>query len=95
MAIEDAYILSNLLGKCRSRTDVPKALDAYDMARVPRTSRVVSGSFEQGKQLDLQGAETGDDLGKLAQELNTGVRWIWYEDMEAELAKAMAKFQDL
>lgn len=95
MAIEDAYILSNLLSVCSSRTDILKALDAYDSVRVPRTSRVVAGSFEQGRRLDLQGADTGDDLDKLAQELETGVRWIWRADLKAELAKAMKEFQEV
>lgn len=94
MAIEDAYILSNLLSKCCSRTDILKALDAYDAVRVPRTSKIVSGSFEHGRRLDLQDADTGDDLEKLAQELNTGSRWIWNTDLKAELAKAISRFQD-
>lgn len=92
MAIEDAYVLSNLLGECNSRANIVKSLDAYDFVRLPRTLKVVAESFEQGKRLDLQGDRIGDDLEKLATELNIGVRWIWNENMEVHMAKAVEKF---
>jgi salicylate hydroxylase len=47
--LEDAYVLSNLLGKCISTGDIEKAFDAYDFVRVPRALRVTAMSREQGK----------------------------------------------
>lgn len=93
MALEDAYVLSNLLGKCSSILQIEKAFEAYDYVRVPRANRVVALSREQGKTLDMEGDGLGDDLEKLAESLNTRVRWIWNEDLEAHLATAMEKFE--
>ncbi|CAG8977623.1 hypothetical protein HYALB_00011726 [Hymenoscyphus albidus] len=95
MAIEDAYVLSNLLGECASTADLVTAFEAYDSVRVPRTMRVISASHEQGRVLDLEGDGIGDDMEKLAACLNTAVRWIWYEDMEAHLATAKQNFESL
>ena len=77
MAIEDAYVLSNLLGECTSSSDILSALKAYDFVRVPRTMNVTSASREQGKVLDLRGKGIGDDLEQLAERLDTNARWAW------------------
>jgi salicylate hydroxylase len=95
MAIEDAYVLSNLLGKCSSPAELPAALQGYDFVRIPRALRVTSMSRAQGKLLDMEGDGTGDDLEKLAANLNSTVRWIWNEDLEAHLAMAMRKFEEV
>jgi len=93
MALEDAYVLANLLGKCSS-SDIVKAFDAYDYVRVPRALRVTSMSREHGKVLDMEGDGVGDDLEKMAEKLNTTVRWIWNEDLEAHLAIAEKRFEE-
>lgn len=95
MALEDAYVLSNLLGGCSSTEDLIPAFESYDSVRVPRTMRVTAASFKQGKVLDLEGDGIGDDLEKLAANLNTDVRWIWDEDLEAHLGKAKEKFEEV
>lgn len=93
MAIEDSYILSNLLGDCSSREHVSAALAAYDSVRVPRAIRVASESFENGNRLDLQGSTAGCDLDKVAAELNTTARWIWDLDLEEHLKTAAENFK--
>ena len=93
MAVEDAYILSNLLAKCTSASDLGAAFDAYDFVRVPRALRVSSQSRYHGTVLDLEGDEIGDDLEKLAEWLKTSVKWIWNEDLEGHLALALQKFE--
>jgi len=93
MALEDVYVLSNLLSLCSTPADIVTAFDAYDFVRVPRTLKVIFMSRAQGKTLDLEGA-AGDDLEKIAELLNTEVRWIWNEDLPAHLAKAIKKFED-
>lgn len=95
MAIEDSYILSNLLSECSFRQDIPAALAAYDSVRVPRTIRVASESFENGKRLDLQGSTAGCDFDKLAAELNTVARWIWELDLEEHLKTAVEKLKHI
>lgn len=95
MAIEDSYIISNLLGDCSSREDVFAALAAYDSVRVPRAIRVASESFENGKRLDLQGSTAGRDVDKLAAELDKVSRWIWDLDLEEHLKTAVGKFKQV
>ena len=92
MALEDAFVLSNILGRCTSTVDLPAALVAYDSVRLPRALRVASMSLEQGKLLDMEGEGLGDDLEKIAAALNTRVRWIWNMDLEAHVAEAVKKF---
>jgi salicylate hydroxylase len=92
MALEDAYVLSNVLGKCTSTADIPAALTAYESVRLPRALRVTAMSLEQGKLLDMEAEGLGDDLEKIAEALNTRVRWIWNMDLEAHLAEAVEKF---
>jgi salicylate hydroxylase len=55
MAIEDTYVLSNLLGSCKSKEEIEKAFEAYDSARVPRALKVTAMSLKQGELLDMQG----------------------------------------
>lgn len=93
MALEDAYVLSNLLNLCSSPDEILTAFNAYDYVRVPRALKVTSMSRDQGKRLDMESESAGDDLDKIAQDLNTLVRWIWDEDLEAHLEKAVKKFQ--
>lgn len=94
MAVEDAYVLSNLLGKCKSAKDLAAALKAYDHVRVPRALRLTSMSREQGKLLDMEGDGLGDDLEKIADALQTRVRWIWDVDLVAHLEEAVVKFEE-
>jgi salicylate hydroxylase len=93
-ALEDAYILSNLLGHCTSIADIPYAFQAYDIVRIPRTHRVIKDSFEQGKVMGFHGTETGDDVEKIAHKLNNAQRWIWDIDLPKELEKAMVIFDE-
>lgn len=93
MALEDAYVLSNLLSQCSTPADILTAFEAYDYVRVPRALKVTEMSREQGLTLDFQGVN-GDDLEKLSEQLKTQVRWIWDEDLKAHLATAQAKFEE-
>jgi salicylate hydroxylase len=93
MALEDAYVLSNLLGACTSSADLEKAFDAYDFVRVPRALKVTSMSLEQGNTLDMEAEGSMDDLGKIAERLEREVRWIWDEDLVAHLGEAREKFE--
>jgi salicylate hydroxylase len=94
MALEDAYVLSNLLGLCKSASDLSSAFKAYDAVRIPRTHGVIRESHEQGHILDLEGKGVGDNVEILTEKLNTRVRWIWDEDLEKHLESAVAIFKD-
>lgn len=94
MALEDAFILSHLLSQCAGSADLGYAFAAYDAVRIPRTQGVVRESREQGKVLDMQGKGVGDDLGRLAEVLDTRVRWIWNEDLRGHREEAVQVFRE-
>jgi salicylate hydroxylase len=47
ISVEDGGVLGGLLGKIRSKNDVPRVLALYEQLRRPRTSAVVLGSTKQ------------------------------------------------
>ncbi|EGX92054.1 mannitol 1-phosphate dehydrogenase [Cordyceps militaris CM01] len=94
-ALEDAHVLSHLLGACRSADDVLAAFAAYESVRRPRTRFVQCHSRRQGELLDLHADGVGEDLHALRAVLSGPIREIWNCDLEAELAKAQAKMAEL
>ena len=47
ISVEDGGVLGGLLGKIRSKNDLPRVLALYEQLRRPRTSRIVIGSTKQ------------------------------------------------
>lgn len=92
MAMEDAFILSNLLGEIQDMADIPAILKAYDINRRPRSQRLVSSSREAGQLYDLELTEPGDDE-TLRLDLETRFKWIWEADPDEELADAQKLFR--
>ncbi len=88
-ALEDAFILSMLLGdkKTRCAGDIPAAFGAYDTIRRPRSQKVVSTSRAAGATYALQG-QARDDLDKVGEELLQRYKWIWDEDMSIQAEHA-------
>ncbi|KAM0263211.1 hypothetical protein ACHAQJ_001366 [Trichoderma viride] len=92
-ALEDAYILSHVLSKCRSPSDLLAAFTAYESVRMPRAKFVQIHGRRQGELLDLQRPDVGDDLEKLKAVIDVPIREIWNCDLGAELDKALAVMQ--
>ena len=88
-ALEDAYVLSALLGDERTHTvaDLPAAFMAYDAVRRPRSQKVVSTSRSAGLTYAFRGP-AGDNREAIAAELSQRYRWIWEEDMVLQSARA-------
>ncbi|KAF7503734.1 hypothetical protein GJ744_003317 [Endocarpon pusillum] len=88
-ALEDAFILSMLLGdeKTRCAGDIPAALRAYDAIRRPRSQKVVSTSRAAGATYALQG-QARDNLDQVGEELLQRYKWIWDEDMQVQAEHA-------
>ncbi|UKZ82814.1 hypothetical protein TrVFT333_010612 [Trichoderma virens FT-333] len=89
-ALEDAYILSHVLGECHSSSDLLAAFKAYESVRMPRAKFVQIHGRRQGELLDLQRPDVGDDLEKLKAVIDVPIREIWNCDLGAELEKALA-----
>jgi salicylate hydroxylase len=89
-ALEDAHILSRVLGACRSPSDLLAAFAAFESVRMPRTKFVQIHGKRQGELLDLVRPDVGDDLEKLKAIIDVPIREIWNCDLDAELEKAQA-----
>ena len=88
MALEDAYVLSDLLGSIPKSSDIEKAFRAYDAIRRPRGQKQVTTSRECGRVLDFEGDGTGDDPEAIKAQFRTRWDWIWKEDLKRELQEA-------
>ena len=75
MAMEDAFILSKLLGQIIDVHDIPAVFKVYDAIRRPRSQRLVSTSHEADQLYDLELTEPGDDE-TLRTNLETRYNWI-------------------
>lgn len=90
MALEDAYVLSDLLGSVRTVEGIEAAFRVYDAVRRPRTQKVVTTSRAAGQLYDFEGVGIGDDEEKIRENLENRYRWIWDEDLEVHLNEAKA-----
>jgi salicylate hydroxylase len=88
MCIEDAYILSNVLSQCNSKTDLKSAFRAYDAVRRPRSQKLVKTSKEAGMLWEFEGEGVGDDLEALEQNAVKRMDWIWDHDITEDLERA-------
>jgi len=84
MAIEDAAVLSTLLGKIKGKdsSELERAFRAYDSVRRPRTQKLVTTSRDAGILYDFQKAGVGDDQELIKQDLLQRMKWIWDVDMD-------------
>lgn len=91
-AIEDAFVLSNLLGDCKSVNDIEAAFKAYDEIRRPRSQKVVTTSREAAALYEFENesviGEKGVDVEELKERLRNRCKWIWDEDLVAQLESA-------
>jgi salicylate hydroxylase len=93
MALEDAYILSSLLGQAKNVDETEDAFRVYDATRRPRTQRLVTTSREAGQTYELENKDVGDDEEKLRRNLDERQRWIWNHNLEIDMIKAKGMMQ--
>ncbi|MCM2972417.1 salicylate 1-monooxygenase [Larsenimonas suaedae] len=80
-ALEDAWVLSELLGDSAcDRTRVNAVLAEFDRARRPHSSEVQRTSFEAGELYERRGLWRDCDDAELARELETRFDWLWSAD---------------
>lgn len=94
MSIEDALILSTLLGQTRLISEALEALSVYDNQRRPRTQRVVKASHDHGAMWSGRGAETGLNASKLEKDFARAWDFIHYFDVEAHRNGALKMLHD-
>ncbi|CAK7212723.1 hypothetical protein SBRCBS47491_001563 [Sporothrix bragantina] len=86
--IEDALVLSHILGKITSPADLTKAFQVYDGIRRPRGQKVVHTSQEAGELYSFNHAQYGDDMEKIVENFRERFLWIWEHDLQADLDRA-------
>ncbi|KAF5622333.1 mannitol 1-phosphate dehydrogenase [Fusarium sp. NRRL 52700] len=83
-AIEDALILSQLLGRVQCIHEIAPAFAAYNTIRRLRTERVIQTSREAMKLYTL-----ADNVETWKQAWDGRMNWIWDIDLEAHIAEAL------
>jgi salicylate hydroxylase len=86
MAIEDAYILGNLLGDLSDASGIEDAFKAYNAVRKLRSQRLVEDSRQQGQLYDLE--LEGHDPGNVSNSLLSSMDWLWKHDLTKDLEEA-------
>ncbi|KIH87504.1 hypothetical protein SPBR_05012 [Sporothrix brasiliensis 5110] len=86
--VEDALVLSHILGQLTSAAGLARAFAVYDGLRRPRAQKVVRTSQEAGELYSFNHAECGDDMDKIVANFRRRFLWIWEHDLHADLAAA-------
>lgn len=79
-ALEDAVILSTLLGEIRSPSELESALRVYDAIRRPRSQRIAASSRATGRILSGIAEGIGLDPVKMHDALEN--RWAFIHDFD-------------
>lgn len=101
MAFEDSLILSEVLGRMLNEplavgdaeveinAKLESCLRAYDKVRRPRTQELTRTSREMGEILEYDGEGIGRDLGKMKENFDARMSWIWNVDLMGEVERAV------
>lgn len=97
MAIEDAAVLSSLIGHIKhpERAIMVKVFEAYEQLRRPRSQKLVTTSRDAGQLFDFQKEGILDEPQKLKSDIEERMQWIWEIDMEAHCAGAVKLMDSL
>jgi salicylate hydroxylase len=90
--LEDALLLSKLLGLVKSPDHLDAAIQVYDSIRRPRAQGVVRDSANIMQQYFLVHPSFRDDLKKITEDANSRLPKIWWYDLEGDLNKAEKEF---
>ena len=88
MAVEDAYVLSFLLGEISNVRQIEGVFKAFDAVRRERTQKLVATSREAGQLWEFELEGVRDDIEKFRENVSKRMDWIWNEDLPAEVEEA-------
>ena len=93
MAVEDAYVMSQILKDTKTADELDIAFEAFDHVRRPRTQKLVRTSKEAGELYDFELDAVKDDPEMLKENMLNRMQWIWNHDIEEdiEIARKMMK----
>ncbi|KAF2134185.1 FAD/NAD(P)-binding domain-containing protein [Dothidotthia symphoricarpi CBS 119687] len=102
MCLEDALVLSRVLGRLYHRTNThpsPKAVEAafqaYDEVRRPRAQKQVLTSHECGDVYCLADPVVGADMQRVVAHLKGRFGWIWEHDLGGDVREVERRFDEL
>lgn len=95
MAVEDACVISGILGQVKEERELEAAFKAYDTLRRPRSQRLVEDSRVNGLLYDLELEGVGDNLEQLAHELHVRRDWIWNKDIGEDVEEGKKMFAEM
>jgi len=89
-AMEDAFVLADVLGAVNQSSGLDAALEAYEAVRTPRSQRVLETSVEA---MDFWSKFHRRDLGekdvrRFAKDAQERFRWIWEDDIAGQARRA-------
>jgi salicylate hydroxylase len=90
MAIEDAHMLSSLLGSIETSSEIEKAFRAFDEARRPRTQEVIQRSKENVERYKAVAVAEGARLERLKEEFCEIFGWLFDFDLDKSLRRAIS-----
>lgn len=94
MAVEDSYVMSQLLQGVKKPKDFQAAFVAFDEIRRPRTQKLVSTSKDCGMLFDFEKEGIEDDAPKIAENILHRMDWIWQKDIDEDLNTARTYFEE-
>ncbi|KIW30958.1 uncharacterized protein PV07_02646 [Cladophialophora immunda] len=91
MAIEDAAVLSRLLGEIKrpEAIQLVKAFAAYDVARRGRDQQLVTASRDAGVLYEFERPGVEDDIEQIRHILRNQWDWVWNLDIEIHCEEAI------
>jgi salicylate hydroxylase len=89
MTMEDAFVLSELIAAVGSVKRIEKSFHAYDAVRRPRTQECIKRSLEASYGYGLMLPDARDDVTALRKRLEDSFKWLWHEDLEAQMDMAV------
>jgi 2-polyprenyl-6-methoxyphenol hydroxylase-like FAD-dependent oxidoreductase len=101
--LEDALVLSNVLGKIFNAPEkriglVPylrAGFAAYDSVRRPRAQKQLERAYEMSLMIHSQHPETGSDMSKILPKLQQGwFDWVWFHDLTSDIQSALQRTED-
>lgn len=94
-ALEDASTMLALFKDVRYTSQIPKAFEAFDAIRRPRSQKVVELSRMFGRLYAFMDEEVGDDLNKIRKRMKESAAIMSDIDLQEQNQEALRYFKQL
>ncbi|KAF2760820.1 FAD/NAD(P)-binding domain-containing protein [Pseudovirgaria hyperparasitica] len=88
ICIEDSWMMSEILAAINDKSEIEAAFKTFDAVRRKRTQDLVTTSRDCGQLYDFEKPGVMDDLDKYRENMAVRMKWLWEEDLEAQLKGA-------